>query len=1138
MTVPSEINRAGPYNGNGVTRSFPFGFRILSAQHVRVVLRDNVAGSERFLINGTEYTVSGVGNVGGGSVTINWAPTAGRSITILRNVPFTQETDLENQGAYYAETVEEAFDLSAMRDQQLREEVDRAVKLPPGGENNSELSAELAEGILRLSDSADNIDTVGGSIESVNTVAGSIGEVVHVSQNIEIIRQASGSVVSNSDASFVGDGVAVTFPLPAYALADESVFLWVGGVRQTIDEYSVSGNEITLATAPGAGVAVDVRVSSTASMQDVRAEADRAKSEADRSKAEADRAEGAASVFNSKFFGTRSEMIADAASIEDGEIVYAGGVAYVRDRSATGMNSALWDIGLNGFTALDRPENAYISAFHDLNSPRVVRLYASADGRAFRLLNDLPLPEDEAGVRGDITGGNPVIQWRDGWFYILVQYTSIGNYDFVIYKTRDFTSFQKFQCKAGPNAVSSNTVPAPGASVPCTDVWGADMTISPNGTLDVWITLPFGPSVTDGYGSALGADRRIYRTRCTNLDTLTFSAPVLIAEAAGHPDRVYQSVGGELGAATLPLNHLQTRQSGDGGFDVAFSEFFTSAFPLDNLVFIPCGYGGAGFNNGHWNAGNSTYVNAVNRINAVIAAMPNAVVEGVLWHQGEADKGNANYQANLTSLINRLRTDVPKLAGKPFIMGEIAVPGSGTGVTDPNAVMAAVAASVANTGLVNRDGLVTEGDNLHFAPNSYRALGLRYWKEFKRVRGSVGSGANSVRRIVIIMGQSNSVGWRRAVVPSMIDASVSRAIEGWFYTVKDEILKTIRIYTGPNATGPWTLKEVVYDDEYKIEGSSIVPRRTASGATRYDLFFEGHDDLENVRSTRMMVRRSIGGTPTGWLDRELLKSTRGIRHGTPLNLGYEDPAAFRAFARAAAAYTGEGAHTVGVEHQLSAGNRTIRPQQDSIYYVTGSDAVNLTILDGAADRFWLCCMSNLPSAGIYIRPGGSISDGGAVGFGINNNRMIEVTSRVNGRYIVAEGLPRAAFKAHKNDIAQTISVNTDVAVGFPASSLNVGNFFGFGMFRPPAGLYQISIGLFINGVGDGTNTLMLMRNGVMLRQAMTVSRSGASASIHLDAIVQASAGDEFTVRAALAGSGDRVISGSEANTWFEGFSIG
>jgi hypothetical protein len=72
----------------------------------------------------------------------------------LRKVPFTQETDLENQGAYYAETVEAAFDLAAMRDQQLSERVGRAVVIPPSADP-SDLD-DLVANVLRLKNSADS----------------------------------------------------------------------------------------------------------------------------------------------------------------------------------------------------------------------------------------------------------------------------------------------------------------------------------------------------------------------------------------------------------------------------------------------------------------------------------------------------------------------------------------------------------------------------------------------------------------------------------------------------------------------------------------------------------------------------------------------------------------------------------------------------------------------------------------------------------------------------------------------------------------------------------------------------------------------------------------------------------------------
>ncbi|MDW9880481.1 hypothetical protein GOA90_25165 [Sinorhizobium meliloti] len=130
MTIASDIDRSGPYDGNGVTTIFNYGFRIVDDAHLDVI-KKSVSGVDATLALGSDYIVSGVGDAGGGQVALTVAPAVGEKITILRNVPFVQETDLENQGAYFAQVVEDAFDLAVMRDQQLAEKMGRAVTVPP-----------------------------------------------------------------------------------------------------------------------------------------------------------------------------------------------------------------------------------------------------------------------------------------------------------------------------------------------------------------------------------------------------------------------------------------------------------------------------------------------------------------------------------------------------------------------------------------------------------------------------------------------------------------------------------------------------------------------------------------------------------------------------------------------------------------------------------------------------------------------------------------------------------------------------------------------------------------------------------------------------------------------------------------------
>ena len=268
MTVPSEINRSGPYNGNGVTTVFDYDFRIIESSHLHVI-KANAAGVETTLALTTDYTVSGAGDAGGGSITVLVAPATGETITILRNMPFTQETDLENQGAYYAETVEDALDAAAMRDQQLAERMNRAVLLPASADDSgSELSAQLAAGILRLSESANEIDTVASISTDVTTVAGIATDVALLADNAAILSGTASAVYASEDV-FVGDGVDTTWTLSTSPASEANVDVWIGGAIQKTTDFVLAGNVLTIAPAVANGVQIIAKTRVQVSANDV-----------------------------------------------------------------------------------------------------------------------------------------------------------------------------------------------------------------------------------------------------------------------------------------------------------------------------------------------------------------------------------------------------------------------------------------------------------------------------------------------------------------------------------------------------------------------------------------------------------------------------------------------------------------------------------------------------------------------------------------------------------------------------------------------------------------------------------------------------------------------------------------------------
>lgn len=112
MTVSTELSHE-EYTGNGVTTDFDFRFRIFEAKHLVVSIADT-NGTERILTNGTDYTLRGVGSYRGGKVILKMPLATGWKIGIARDLPAVQETDLRNQGKFFAEVHEDAFDYLTM----------------------------------------------------------------------------------------------------------------------------------------------------------------------------------------------------------------------------------------------------------------------------------------------------------------------------------------------------------------------------------------------------------------------------------------------------------------------------------------------------------------------------------------------------------------------------------------------------------------------------------------------------------------------------------------------------------------------------------------------------------------------------------------------------------------------------------------------------------------------------------------------------------------------------------------------------------------------------------------------------------------------------------------------------------------
>ena len=111
LNESDAVNRS---TANGVTTVFPYTFKIYDKSEIEVLANETV------LTLDLHYTVSGVGNDGGGNITTIPTYANGTIITRLRKQPTVQTSNYQSE-AFPPERIERDFDKLAMRLQQVKE---------------------------------------------------------------------------------------------------------------------------------------------------------------------------------------------------------------------------------------------------------------------------------------------------------------------------------------------------------------------------------------------------------------------------------------------------------------------------------------------------------------------------------------------------------------------------------------------------------------------------------------------------------------------------------------------------------------------------------------------------------------------------------------------------------------------------------------------------------------------------------------------------------------------------------------------------------------------------------------------------------------------------------------------------------
>lgn len=177
MTVRTSKAFSGPYLADGKKTEFDFYFETHYDSEIAVYITDEY-GDVQLVDDGYTITL----NDNGGKVVFETPPAAAedknaeRRVTILRNVPFTQETDLELNEAFQPEVIETGFDRVVMMVQQLGEATDRAIKIPIGSKESAEeftdrFFAKAEEAIQAAEEAEISAQKAAASAESASSSA-------------------------------------------------------------------------------------------------------------------------------------------------------------------------------------------------------------------------------------------------------------------------------------------------------------------------------------------------------------------------------------------------------------------------------------------------------------------------------------------------------------------------------------------------------------------------------------------------------------------------------------------------------------------------------------------------------------------------------------------------------------------------------------------------------------------------------------------------------------------------------------------------------------------------------------------------------------------------------------------------------
>jgi len=249
------------YTGNGSSTAFSVSWPIVNTSDAVVILKVVDTQVPTTLSETTDYVISATNNdySSGFTVTTTATYSSSYSITIMRESPQSQQTDLDDSGLLRLENLESAYDKLTRLIQELQEQWDRSLHIPA-----TESSTTLAENSVDRASSypywdvSGNLTSAAGTTEVTAhgtfgaTLAGSTTQATALSH----LNRDNQYVVTDTVYGAVGDGVTDDTIAIQSAINDANdagggvVYLPIGDymVKGTLTMYSnisIKGNGLS-----------------------------------------------------------------------------------------------------------------------------------------------------------------------------------------------------------------------------------------------------------------------------------------------------------------------------------------------------------------------------------------------------------------------------------------------------------------------------------------------------------------------------------------------------------------------------------------------------------------------------------------------------------------------------------------------------------------------------------------------------------------------------------------------------------------------------------------------------------------------------------------------------------------------------